>query len=140
MCLNVTFDDHSKQKLSHSSQCYSSSFPYNRHNTIIRLRHAAEAGEGECIDYDTSENTITINCNSSFLDVVQTINDPDVIENLGNGEYLLKANLEVADGITFQMTSNQRRSDLSKDCWRKWDNSLWNNSDKWCKNNIMGYL
>ncbi len=26
---------------------------------------------------------------------------------MGNGEYLLKANLEVADGITFQMTSNQ---------------------------------
>jgi hypothetical protein len=26
---------------------------------------------------------------------------------LGNGEYLLSANLEVADGITFQMTSNQ---------------------------------
>ena len=70
-------------------------------------RHAAEAGEGECISYDASENTITINCNSSFLDVVQTINDSDVIENLGNGEYLLKANLEVADGITFQMTSNQ---------------------------------
>jgi mannuronan 5-epimerase len=70
-------------------------------------RRAAEAGEGECISYDASENTIAINCNSSFLDVVQTINDSEVIENLGNGEYLLKANLEVADGITFQMTSNQ---------------------------------
>jgi mannuronan 5-epimerase len=70
-------------------------------------QHTAEAGEGECIDYESSDNTITINCNSSFLDVVQTINDPDIIENLGNGEYLLSANLEVADGITFQMTSNQ---------------------------------
>ena len=72
-------------------------------------QHAAEAGEGECIDYGSSDNTITINCNASFLDVVQTINnnDPDVIENLGNGEYLLSANLEVADGITFEMTSNQ---------------------------------
>src|SRR5215204_2693619 len=70
-------------------------------------QHAAEAGEGECIDYESSDNTITINCNSSFLDVVQTINDSDIIENLGNGEYLLSANLEVADGITFQMTSNQ---------------------------------
>jgi hypothetical protein len=78
-----------------------------------RLRFTAEAGGGGgggggvCIDYDRSENTIDINCNSSFLDVVQTINDPDVIENMGNGEYILNANLEVADGITFEMTSNQ---------------------------------
>jgi mannuronan 5-epimerase len=69
-------------------------------------RHAAEAGEGECIGYESSDNTITINCNSSFLDVVQTINDSEIIENLGIGEYILKANLEVADGVTFEMTSN----------------------------------
>jgi parallel beta-helix repeat protein len=67
----------------------------------------AEAGEGECIDYDESENTISINCNASFRDVVQTINDPDIIENLGTGEYLLNANLEVADDVTFAMTSNE---------------------------------
>jgi len=70
-------------------------------------QHTAEAGEGECIDYESSDNTISINCNSSFLDVVQTINDSDIIENVGNGEYILNANLEVADGITFAMTSNQ---------------------------------
>ncbi|MFL6339349.1 MAG: right-handed parallel beta-helix repeat-containing protein, partial [Nitrososphaeraceae archaeon] len=34
------------------------------------------------------------------------INDPNIIENLGNGEYLLNANLQVVDGVTFQMTSN----------------------------------
>src|ERR687894_1962614 len=66
----------------------------------------AEAGELACIDYDESENTITINCNASFLDVVQIINDPDVLENLGNGEYILNANLEVADDVRFQMTSS----------------------------------
>src|SRR5215211_7645565 len=71
-----------------------------------RYFNAAEAGEGECIGYESSDNTITINCNSSFLDVVQTINDSEIIENLGNGEYILKANLEVADGITFEMNSN----------------------------------
>jgi mannuronan 5-epimerase len=64
----------------------------------------AEAGEMACIDYDESENTITINCNASFLDVVQTINDPDVLESPGNGEYILNANLEVSDGITFVMS------------------------------------
>ncbi len=69
-----------------------------------------EAGEAECIDYDSTENTIAINCDASFLDVVQAIDDddePDILENLGNGEYILNANLEVADGITFEMNSNQ---------------------------------
>jgi parallel beta-helix repeat protein len=72
------------------------------------LRFSAEGGA--CIDYDQSENTITINCNASFLDVVQTINDPDVIENLGAGEYILNANLEVADDVTFEMTSSNEDS------------------------------
>src|SRR5215207_2135228 len=71
------------------------------------LGFTAEAGEGECIDYDQSENTITINYNTSFLDVVQTINDPDVIDNLVGREYILKANLEVDDGVTFEMTSDE---------------------------------
>src|SRR5215203_3974770 len=68
------------------------------------LRFSAEGGA--CIDYDQSENTIAIDCNASFLDVVQTINDPEILEHLGNGEYLLNANLEVADGVTFEMTSS----------------------------------
>ena len=68
------------------------------------LRFSAEGGV--CIDYDQSENTISINCNTSFRDVVQTINDPDIVENLGGGEYILNANLEVADDVTFEMTSN----------------------------------
>jgi hypothetical protein len=75
------------------------------------LGFTAEAGEGECIDYDQSENTITINCNASFLDVVQTINDPDVIDNLVGREYILKANLEVDDGVTFEMTSSSSNGD-----------------------------
>jgi mannuronan 5-epimerase len=66
----------------------------------------AEAGELACIGYNEDENTVVINCNASFLDVVQTINDPEILENLGDGEYVLNANLEVADGITFAMTSS----------------------------------
>src|SRR5215208_1234118 len=72
------------------------------------LRFSAEGGA--CIDYDQSENTIAIDCNASFLDVVQTINDPDVIDNLGGGEYILNANLEVADDVTFEMTSSNEDS------------------------------
>ena len=67
---------------------------------------SAEAGELACIDYDEGQNTITINCSASFSDVFQTIDDLNILENLGNGEYILNANLEVADGITFAMTSN----------------------------------
>jgi poly(beta-D-mannuronate) C5 epimerase len=67
-----------------------------------------EEGEGEaCIDYDSAENTIAINCDGSFLDVVEAINDPEILEDLGNGEYLLNANLEVADDVTFEMNSDE---------------------------------
>src|SRR5215210_3178774 len=68
------------------------------------LRFTAEGGA--CIDYDQSENTISVNCNASFLDVVQTINDPDIIENTGNGEYLLKASLQADDDTTFSIGPN----------------------------------
>src|SRR5918995_7266408 len=81
--------------------------PYQQqHQQQFHYFNTAEAGEGECIDYESTENTITINCNASFLDVVQTINDPDIVENIGDGEYILNANLEVADDVTFEMTSN----------------------------------
>src|SRR5215207_11765078 len=72
-----------------------------------QFRFAAEAGEGVCTEYDQTENTINVNCNSSFPDVVQAINDPEVLENLGNGQYILNANLEVADDVTFEMNSNE---------------------------------
>ena len=68
---------------------------------------AAVEEEEACIEYETEENTIAINCDASFLDVVQTINDPAILENVGEGEYILNANLEVADGVTFAMTSNE---------------------------------
>src|ERR687893_1373289 len=78
---------------------FTGSISYEKH-----VSFTAEAGEMACIDYDEGENTITINCNASFPDVVQTINDPDVLESPGNGEYILNANLEVSDGITFVMS------------------------------------
>src|SRR5215210_8090356 len=71
-----------------------------------KLHHftAYAGGEGEaCIDYDQSENTISITCQASFRDVANTINDRMVLEQLGNGEYLLKANLQVDDGATLSI-------------------------------------
>lgn len=78
-----------------------------------RVSFKAEAGELACIDYDESENTISINCNASFLSVVQAINNPNILEQeivdgelgIANGQYILNANLEVADGVMFAMTS-----------------------------------
>ena len=61
----------------------------------------------DCIRYDTGENTITIDCDhASFEDLINTIYNPSVIEKLEDGEYLLKANLRVSDGVSFEMTSN----------------------------------
>src|ERR671918_1023201 len=58
-------------------------------------------------------SSIFINCNASFLDVVQAIDDDlEILENLGDGEYILSANLEVADGITFEMTSSNQDDSL----------------------------
>jgi poly(beta-D-mannuronate) C5 epimerase len=76
-------------------------YQYAQHIPVI-----AQTGELACVDYDEGENTIIINCDSSFVDVVRTINDPEIIEQEeGVGQYILNANLEVADGITFAMTS-----------------------------------
>jgi parallel beta-helix repeat protein len=60
-----------------------------------------------CVSYQSEVNTITINCDASFLDVVQAINDPEVLvqEEGQEGQYILNANLEVADAVTFEMTS-----------------------------------
>jgi parallel beta-helix repeat protein len=76
------------------------------------LRFAAEAGEGFCTEYDQAENTINVNCNSSFSDVARAISDPKIVENLGNGEYILNATLEIADNITFEMNSSNADDNL----------------------------
>src|SRR5829696_6284985 len=69
----------------------------------VRFTDASTA----CVGYQGGVNTITITCDASFLDVVQAINDPGILEQEEQeGQYLLKANLEVADGVNFEMTSN----------------------------------
>jgi hypothetical protein len=45
--------------------------PYQQqHQQQFHYFNTAEAGEGECIDYDQTENAIAINCDASFQDVV----------------------------------------------------------------------
>src|SRR5215210_3678988 len=62
----------------------------------------------DCIDYEAAEKTINIACDhASFEDVISTINNESVLEKLKeDGQYLLKANLRVADDAIFEMTSN----------------------------------
>jgi parallel beta-helix repeat protein len=60
-----------------------------------------------CVSYQSGINTITINCDASFLDVVQAINDPGILEQEEEqGQYILNTNLDVADGVSFAMTSS----------------------------------
>ncbi|MDQ3807491.1 MAG: right-handed parallel beta-helix repeat-containing protein [Thermoproteota archaeon] len=68
-------------------------------------RFLVEAGEGVCAEYDQTDNTINVNCDSTLQDVARTINDQRILGNLGNGEYVLNATLEVADAVTFEMNS-----------------------------------
>ncbi len=67
------------------------------------------AVDAPCIEYQVEENTIAINCNASFVDVIQTITDPEILEEEEGeeGHYLLNANLRVSDGVTFAMTSDE---------------------------------
>src|ERR687891_2590641 len=66
------------------------------------------SGSTACVSYQSGVNTITINCDASFRDVVQAINDPGILaqEEEEQGQYILNANLEVADGVDFEMTSS----------------------------------
>ena len=75
-------------------------------------RFIAEAGESVCTEYDQTDNTINVNCNSTIQDIAQTMNDQNIVENLGNGEYILNATLKVADGVTFEMNSSKAGGNL----------------------------
>src|ERR687895_1927007 len=70
----------------------------------VRFSNASTA----CVGYQGEVNTIMITCDASFIDVVQAINDPGILEQEAeqNGQYILNANMQVDDGVTFEMTSN----------------------------------
>jgi mannuronan 5-epimerase len=46
----------------------------------------------------TSERTIEVTCNTTFEQLARNINDDSILKNLGNGEYLLNADLRVDKG------------------------------------------
>src|SRR5919108_5492877 len=61
--------------------------------------------DDDCVDYDSSFRTIEVTCDTTFEQLEEDINDISVLEELGNGEYLLSANIEVADGIRLTIAS-----------------------------------
>ena len=75
-------------------------------DSFHRMKIAGEA-EGACISYNHTENTILMSCShASFRDLLYSINNSTIIAKLGDGEYLLNANLRVNNSASFAMTSN----------------------------------
>jgi poly(beta-D-mannuronate) C5 epimerase len=80
-----------------------SSFPLL--SSLIRDAAATTTTSDDCVDYDSSERIIVVTCDTTFEQLEEDINDISVLEELGNGEYLLSANIEVADGIRLTIAS-----------------------------------
>src|SRR5215211_6702182 len=89
--------------------CMMGLIPYQQHQQQLHFATAGtEEEENACIDFDRTENTITVMCNASFGDVAGSINDDQsALEELGDGrEYLLQANLQVDYGATLSIGPN----------------------------------
>ena len=66
-------------------------------STIYAAATATPATAASCTDYESPVRTIRVICDTTFDQLEKDIGDPSVLENLGNGEYLLSANIEVED-------------------------------------------
>jgi hypothetical protein len=74
-------------------------------SSLIRDAAATTTTSDDCVDYDSPERIIVVTCDTTFEQLKEDINDISVLEELGNGEYLLSANIEVADGIRLTIAS-----------------------------------
>jgi len=63
-----------------------------------------------CATYDSANNRIIVNCNTTLPQVASEINNPAIIEDKGNGEYIIRATLQTshakliissADGVSW---------------------------------------
>jgi len=48
-----------------------------------------------CLEHIGSSRTIKVTCDTTFAELAKNINDPSLVRNLGNGEYLLSADIRV---------------------------------------------
>jgi hypothetical protein len=74
-------------------------------SSLIRDAAATTTTSDDCVDHDSSERIIVVICDTTFEQLEEDINDISVLEELENGEYLLSANIEVADGIRLTIAS-----------------------------------
>jgi poly(beta-D-mannuronate) C5 epimerase len=74
----------------------------------------------ECFNVSSSRRTIEVTCDTTFAQLAKGINGDSVLEDMGNGEYLLSADLRVDEGarlviaspeVTWVKISNQGGSD-----------------------------
>jgi poly(beta-D-mannuronate) C5 epimerase len=80
-------------------------FPVPSFTLLSAVIDAAATTSDDCVDYHSSERIIVITCDSTFEQLEEDINDISVLEELGNGEYLLSANIEVADQVRLTIAS-----------------------------------
>jgi len=59
----------------------------------------------DCVSYNSSTRTITITCNTTFDHIDDHVSD-SVLDYLGSGQYLLKANIIVSDGDRLTIDSS----------------------------------
>ena len=58
-----------------------------------------------CATYNAASNTISITCDSTMPQVSSDVNNESVLKNLGGGEWLLKAILQINDGAKLTISS-----------------------------------
>jgi hypothetical protein len=74
-------------------------------SSLVTDAAATTTTSDDCVDYDSSFRTIEVTCDMTFEQLEEDINDISVIENLGNEEYLLSANIEAADQVRLTIAS-----------------------------------
>jgi nitrous oxidase accessory protein NosD len=58
-----------------------------------------QSASAACISYSSSSNTITVSCSTATIpQIASTVNNSNFLKSLGNGEWLLRANLQINDG------------------------------------------
>jgi len=59
----------------------------------------------DCVSYDSALKSIVVSCSTDFADIASHITDSSLLENLGNGEWVLNTNIRVNDGAKLTIDS-----------------------------------
>lgn len=79
------------------------------HDSRVTIHTAANI-PSFCVKYDKSTNLITVTCKSANLRVIENvIKNPEILRKERDGNWLLNANLTIADGASFTIDSNDTK-------------------------------